>query len=57
VTLPDLPLDSCKMRTAEAGGMKAMFARRKLRKIPAQQSSLAWRTIIGKISAAADWRD
>jgi hypothetical protein len=53
------PLDQLDeaLRTAEAGGMKAMLARRKLRKIPAQQSSLAWRSIIGKISAVADWRD
>ena len=38
-------------------GSASFFAKRRLRKIPAQQSSLAWRTIIGKISAAADWRD
>ena len=53
------PLDDLDeaLRSAEAGGIGALFAKRKLRKIPAQQSSLAWRTIIGKISAAADWRD
>jgi hypothetical protein len=53
------PLDQLDeaLRAAEAGGVGALFARRRLRKIPAQQSSLAWRTIIGKISAAADWRD
>jgi hypothetical protein len=53
------PLDQLDeaLRAAEAGGVGAIFARRRLRKIPAQQSSLAWRTIIGKISAAADWRD
>jgi hypothetical protein len=53
------PLDQLDeaLRAAEGGGIGGMLARRRLRKIPAQQSSLAWRTIIGKISAAADWRD
>lgn len=53
------PLDQLDeaLRAAEAGGLGGMLARRRLRKIPAQQSSLAWRTIIGKISAAVDWRD
>ncbi len=39
------------------GGVGGFFARRKLKKIGAQQASLGWRTIIGKISAAVDWRD
>jgi hypothetical protein len=53
------PLDDLDeaLRKAETGGMGSFFAKRRLRKIPAQQSSLAWRTVIGKISAAADWRD
>lgn len=53
------PLDDLDeaLRASEDGGVGAFFAKRKLRKIPAQQSSLAWRTVIGKISAAADWRD
>jgi hypothetical protein len=53
------PLDQLDeaLRAAEGGGIGGMLARRRLRKIPAQQSSLAWRTIIGKISAAVDWRD
>lgn len=53
------PLDQLDeaLRAAEGGGVAGMLARRRLRKIPAQQSSLAWRTIIGKISAAVDWRD
>lgn len=53
------PLDDLDeaLRSAEAGGVGSFFARRRLRKIPAQQSSLAWRTIIGKISAVAEWRD
>ena len=53
------PLDELDeaLRSADSGGIGSFFANRKLRKIPAQQSSLAWRTIIGKISAAANWRD
>jgi len=56
---PGTPLDQLDetLRAAEQGGLSGMLARRRLRKIPAQQSSLAWRTIIGKISAAVDWRD
>ena len=33
------------------------LGRRRVRKIGAQTASLGWRTIIGKISAAVDWRD
>jgi hypothetical protein len=53
------PLDDLDeaLRKADAGGVGSFFAKRRLRRIPAQQSSLAWRTVIGKISAAADWRD
>lgn len=53
------PLDDLDeaLRASVQGGVGSFFARRKLRKIPAQQSSLAWRTVIGKISAVADWRD
>jgi hypothetical protein len=53
------PLDDLDeaLRAAESGGISGFMARRRLRKIPAQQSALAWRTVIGKISAAADWRD
>jgi hypothetical protein len=53
------PLDDLDeaLRAADRGGFGSFFAKRKLKKIPAQQSSLAWRTVIGKISAVADWRD
>jgi len=56
---PGSPLDDLDeaLRTAESGGMGGFFGRRKLRKIGAQQASLGWRSIIGKISAAVDWRD
>jgi hypothetical protein len=45
------------MRATAAGGVGAMFARRKLRRIGAQQASLGWRAVISKISHAIDWRD
>jgi hypothetical protein len=53
------PLDDLdeSLRSAESGGMGGFFGRRKLRKIGAQQASLGWRSVIGKISAAVDWRD
>jgi hypothetical protein len=56
---PGSPLDDLdeSLRSAESGGMGGFFGRRKLRKIGAQQASLGWRSIIGKISAAVDWRD
>ena len=56
---PGSPLDDLdeSLRSAENGGMSGYFGRRKLKKIGAQQASLGWRSIIGKISAAVDWRD
>jgi hypothetical protein len=56
---PGSPLDDLdeSLRSAENGGMAGFFGRRKLKKIGAQQASLGWRSIIGKISAAVDWRD
>ena len=42
---------------AANGGIGGFFGRRRLKKIGAQQASLGWRSIIGKISAAVDWRD
>lgn len=56
---PGSPLDELDeaMRSATRGGFSAFRARRRMRKIGAQQAALAWRTIIGKISAAVDWRD
>jgi hypothetical protein len=56
---PGSPLDDLdeSLRTAESGGMGGFFGRRRLKKIGAQQASLGWRSIIGKISAAVDWRD
>ncbi|HEU4349184.1 MAG TPA: DNA primase [Actinoplanes sp.] len=56
---PGSPLDDLdeSLRRAESGGMGGYFGRRRLKKIGAQQASLGWRSIIGKISAAVDWRD
>jgi hypothetical protein len=53
------PLDDLDeaLRATAAGGVGGMFARRRFRRIGAQQASLGWRTVIGKISAAVDWRD
>ncbi|GID99498.1 DNA primase [Paractinoplanes durhamensis] len=56
---PGSPLDDLddSLRTTESGGMGGFFGRRRLKKIGAQQASLGWRSVIGKISAAVDWRD
>jgi len=56
---PGSPLDDLDdaLRSANEGGVAGYFGRRRLKKIGAQQSSLGWRSIIGKISAAVDWRD
>ncbi|MFF5235149.1 DNA primase [Dactylosporangium sp. NPDC000521] len=56
---PGSPLDDLDeaLRAAEGGGVSGFFAKRRLKKIGAQQAALGWRTIIGKISAATDWRD
>lgn len=56
---PGSPLDDLDeaLRATANGGLGGLFARRRLRRIGAQQASLGWRTVIGKISAAIDWRD
>jgi hypothetical protein len=56
---PGSPLDDFDeaLRSAASGGIGSFFARRKLRKVSSQQATLSWRTVIGKISSAADWRD
>ena len=45
------------LRATVTGGISGFRGRRRLKKIGAQTASLGWRTIIGKISAAVDWRD
>jgi hypothetical protein len=56
---PGTPLDNLDeaLRAASAGGVGGFLAKRRVRKIGAQQASLGWRTVIGKISGAVDWRD
>ncbi|MBV1849143.1 DNA primase [Catellatospora tritici] len=56
---PGSPLDDLDeaLRATEEGGLGSFFAKRKLRKIGAEQASIGWRSIIGKISGAVDWRD
>jgi hypothetical protein len=56
---PGSPLDDLDeaLRATEGGGFGSFFARRRLRKIGAEAAPLGWRTIIGKISSVADWRD
>lgn len=53
------PLDDLDeaLRSAVGGGFGGFFAKRRLKKIGAQQAALGWRTIIGKVSAAVDWRE
>ncbi|HEU4423467.1 MAG TPA: DNA primase [Pilimelia sp.] len=56
---PGSPLDDLDeaLRAAASGGFAGFRGRRRLRRIGAQQASLGWRSVIGKISAAVDWRD
>jgi hypothetical protein len=56
---PGSPLDDLDdaLRGVINGGIGGFLAKRRTRKIGAQQAALAWRTIVGKISAAVDWRD
>ncbi|OLB65788.1 MAG: DNA primase [Actinobacteria bacterium 13_2_20CM_2_72_6] len=56
---PGSPLDDLDeaLRATESGGLGSFFARRKLKKIGSEAAPLGWRTIIGKISSAVDWRD
>lgn len=53
------PLDDLDeaLRAASGGGVGGFLAKRRVRKIGAQQASLGWRTVIGKISGVVDWRD
>jgi hypothetical protein len=56
---PGSPLDDLDeaLRASAAGGIGGFLARRRVRKIGAQQATLGWRTIIGKISGAVVWRE
>ncbi|HIV59354.1 MAG TPA: hypothetical protein H9902_15515 [Candidatus Stackebrandtia faecavium] len=56
---PGSPLDDLDnaLRSMINGGLRAMFAKRKMRKIGKEQTALAWRGIINKISESVDWRN
>ena len=56
---PGSPLDDLDeaLRGVAAGGVGTFFARRRARKVGKETASLAWRSVIGKISAVVDWRD
>lgn len=56
---PGSPLDDLDeaLRGVVAGGIGGFMARRKVKRIGEQTATLAWRTIVGKISAVVDWRD
>jgi hypothetical protein len=53
------PLDDLDnaLRSVVDGGLKAMFAKRRVRKVGTQQTTLAWRGIITKIAETVDWRN
>ncbi|MCH7232508.1 hypothetical protein L0U85_16840 [Glycomyces sp. L485] len=55
---PGSPLDDIDeaLRVVMDGGLRAMFAKRRLRKTGAEQAAIAWRGVIGKINAASEWR-
>ena len=56
---PGSPLDDLDeaLRASAAGGIGGFLGRRRVKKIGAQQATLGWRTIIGKISGAVVWRE
>lgn len=56
---PGSPLDDLDnaLRAMIDGGLRGMFAKRRARKVGAQQTSLAWRGIINKIGESVDWRN
>ncbi|MFD0556137.1 DNA primase [Stackebrandtia endophytica] len=52
------PLDDLDnaLRSIADGGIRAMFAKRKARKVGEEQTALAWRGIVVKINDVVDWR-
>jgi hypothetical protein len=50
---PGSPLDDLDEALRDGG----FLARRRLKKIGAEQAAIAWRSVIGKISAAVQWHD
>ena len=56
---PGSPLDDLDeaLRGVAAGGVGRFSPAERPKKIGTETASLAWRTVIGKISAVVDWRD
>ena len=54
---PGSPLDDLDeaLRAILDGGLRGMFARRRLRKIGSEQAAIAWRAVIAKINHSAEW--
>lgn len=50
---PGSPLDDLDEALRDGG----FFARRKLKKVGTEQAAIAWRSVIGKLSAAVEWHD
>jgi hypothetical protein len=50
---PGSPLDDLD----EGLRAEGFLARRRLKKVGAEQAAIAWRSIIGKITAAVEWHD
>ena len=50
---PGSPLDDLDEGLRDGG----FLARRRLKKVGAEQAAIAWRSVIGKISAAVEWHD
>ena len=55
---PGSPLDDIDeaLRVVADGGMRGMFAKRRLRKTGTEQAAIAWRGVIAKINGATVWR-
>jgi hypothetical protein len=50
---PGSPLDELD----EAVRAEGFLARRRMRKVSAEQAAIGWRTVIGKLTAATEWHD
>lgn len=55
---PGSPLDDIDeaLRIIVDGGIRGMLAKRRLRKVGAEQAAIAWRGVIAKINDAVEWR-
>ncbi|MFC4337102.1 hypothetical protein [Salininema proteolyticum] len=55
---PGSPLDQLDnhLRDSVEGGLKAVRANRKIKKASTEQTAIAWRSVVGKMGEAVDWR-